>query len=135
VSHVRQLCRHQAVDIVGAKEDRCNQGDQVPCLSRTLVLPNEAVIVVRVHLPNLSTASDMENARERIQTELQRLKVKKKKIDKQLEKLRTLTSRPTYLTTAPKNVQELQHLKMNELRADAIDLENVANTLSGFQIL
>jgi len=135
LSHVRQLCRHQAVDIVGAKEDRCNQGDQVPCLSRTLVLPNEAVIVVRVHLPNLSTASDMENARERIQTELQRLKVKKKKIDKQLEKLRTLTSRPTYLTTAPKNVQELQHLKMNELRADAIDLENVANTLSGFQII
>jgi valyl-tRNA synthetase len=131
VDHVRQLCRHQAVDIVDGKDVQLNQ-DNAPSLSRTLVLPYNSNVIIRIYLPKLSGSDDMENAREKISKELNRLRKKKKKVNKQLEKLVTLTSRSTYLETAPKEVQELQHVKINELKADAEDIDHVTNILNEF---
>ena len=111
VGHVRQLCRHQAVELVDA-EQGSEHDSGLPCLARTLVLPDGASVVVRVYVPKMKQ-EDMEHAHSRIAQELKRISNRQKKTLKQMEKLLTLTARATYVETAPAHVQEGHTMKIN----------------------
>jgi valyl-tRNA synthetase len=101
-------------------------------LLRTLVLPNGAIVSVRVHMPRMTDKYDMEEAHVRIQKELQKLQRKKKKFEKMLKKIKNATSRQTYLQEAPPDVQSRDLMRVSELEADLNDVDAVSNILRSF---
>jgi valyl-tRNA synthetase len=138
IEHVRQLSRHQNIEVAAGDGNDDDGDDDAPCLSRRLVMPNNASVVVRVYLPLLTGGGDengnaIGDAHASINKELKLLRGRQKKVNKQLKKLKILTERSTYVQEAPPEIQ-LQHaLKIAELEADTLDIDATMKILSDFE--
>ena len=124
IENICQLSRHPNVQVVAELNKT-----SISYLSRTLIMSNGASVVVRIYLPSMSETS---NGNEEIAKELKRLNGKRKKVDKQLQKLQMLTSRSTYQEEAPLEIRIQHKLKIAELEADTLDIEATTSILKEF---
>ena len=104
--------------------------DSQICLARQILSTRDnGAITIRVVLPpTVAVASAVANAR----AEIKRLNTKLGKSVAQLEKLKALTSRSTYVEMSPPDVQAKHAQKIDQLSADIEDIQGPLEILGKF---